>query len=740
VDWPAWVPSQVTDAFEAAGVSRPWEHQALAAEHAAAGRNVILATSPASGKSLGYLLPALTRVADGGTALYLAPTRALAADQLRMVTSLGIPGVRAAVVDGDTPFSERSWARAHAGYLLTTPDMLHHSLLPRHARWDGFFRRLTCVIVDECHTYRGVFGSHVAQVLRRLRRVAAHHESFRTNGELPVFILASATISEPETCARLLTGLDAVAVTADTAPRPPLTVGLWEPPLSGMRGERGAPVRRAATAEAAEMLAGLVTGGARTLAFVRSRRGAEAVALTARKLLAGAGSADLAERVAAYRSGYLPEDRRAIEESLRAGEIDGLAATTALELGVNIAGLDAVLIAGWPGTRAALWQQAGRAGRDGRGSLAVLIARDDPLDTYLVHHPEALLNRPVEATVLDPGNPYVLEPHLCAAAAELPLTESDIAMFGPAARSVADDLTRRGMLRARTSEAGTRWCWARAGAAVTGLRGTNGLLVRIVEASTGRLVGTVDEPSAHVLVHAGAVYPHQGEMYLVTSLDLEGRVALVEARDPGYTTSARELTEVEVAATARSAAWGDAEVSFGDVLVRRQVVSFARRRLDTGQPAGVVPLDLPPRTLRTRAVWWTISPAQRAALASAGVDLAGAAHAAEHASIGMLPLVAACDRWDVGGVSADKHPATGGRLTVFVYDGHDGGAGFAERGFRAARDWLSATSQAIASCECTKGCPSCIQSPKCGNGNEPLSKQGAVRLLECVLGEPPPGC
>ncbi len=736
--WPAWVPPQVTSAFEAAGVPGPWEHQALAAEHAAAGRNVIIATSPASGKSLGYLLPALTRVADGGTALYLAPTRALAADQLRMVASLGIPGVRAAVVDGDTPFTERSWARAHAGYLLTTPDMLHHSLLPRHARWDGFFRRLTCVIVDECHTYRGVFGSHVAHVLRRLRRVAAHHGSFRTNGGLPVFVLASATISEPETCARLLTGLDAVAVTADSAPRAPLTVGLWEPPLSGMRGERGAPVRRAATAEAAEMLAGLVTGGARTLAFVRSRRGAEAVALTARKLLAGAGSADLAEQVAAYRSGYLPEDRRAIEESLRAGGIAGLAATTALELGVNIAGLDAVLIAGWPGTRAALWQQAGRAGRDGRGSLAVLIARDDPLDTYLVHHPEALLNRPVEATVLDPGNPYVLGPHLCAAAAELPLTESDIAMFGPAARSVADDLTSRGMLRARNGEGGTRWCWARGGAAVTGLRGTGGLLVRIVEASTGRLVGTVDEPSAHMLVHTGAVYPHQGEMYLVTSLDLESRVALVEARDPGYTTSARELTEVEVAATARSAAWGDAEVSFGDVLVRRQVVSFARRRLDTGQPAGVVPLDLPPRTLRTRAVWWTISPGQRAALASAGVDLPGAAHAAEHASIGMLPLVAACDRWDVGGVSADQHPATGGRLTVFVYDGHDGGAGFAERGFRAARDWLRATAQAIASCECAAGCPSCIQSPKCGNGNEPLSKQGAVRLLECLLGEPEP--
>jgi DEAD/DEAH box helicase domain-containing protein len=443
--------------------------------------------------------------------------------------------------------------------------------------------------------------------------------------------------------------------------------------------------------------------------------------------------------VAAYRSGYLPEDRRALEESLLAGEIAGLAATTALELGVNIAGLDAVLVAGWPGTRAALWQQAGRAGRDGRGALAVLIARDDPLDTYLVHHPEALLNRPVEATVLDPGNPYVLEPHLCAAAAELPLARDDIDMFGPGARAVADGLTRRGMLRARPGESGTRWCWARGGAATaTGLRGTGGSVVRIVEAATGRLVGTVDEPSAHVLVHAGAVYPHQGEMYVVMRLDLEGRVALVEARDPGYTTSARELTEVEVAATARRADWDGAQVCFGDVLVRRQVISFARRRPDTGQPAGVVPLDLPPRTLRTRAVWWTISAEQRAGLASACVDLPGAAHAAEHASIGMLPLVAACDRWDVGGVSADCHPATGGRLTVFVYDGHDGGAGFAERGFRAAREWLRATAQAIACCECAAGCPSCIQSPKCGNGNEPLSKDGAVRLLECVLGEPGP--
>jgi DEAD/DEAH box helicase domain-containing protein len=740
VGWPGWAPPEVTKAFEAAGVPGPWEHQAAAADHAAAGRNVIISTSPASGKSLGYLLPALTRVLGGGTALYLSPTRALAADQLRMVTSLGIPGIRAAVVDGDTPAGERAWARAHATYLLTTPDMLHHSLLPRHARWDGFFRRLSCVIVDECHTYRGVFGSHVAQVLRRLQRVSAHHASRRppfTYSLPPVFVLCSATISEPETCARLLTGLDAVAVTTDSAPRGSLTFGLWEPPLTTLRGEAGAPVRRTATAEAAGLLADLVANGIPALAFVRSRRGAEAVAQGAKRNLAEAGAADLAPRVAAYRGGYLPEERRALEEGLLAGRITGLATTTALELGVNIGGLDAVLIAGWPGTRAALWQQAGRAGRGGRGAVAVLIARDDPLDTYLVHHPEALLNRPVEATVLDPANPYVLEPHLCAAAAELPLTEADIALFGHAAADVTADLTRRGMLRQRQSAEGSLWYWTRRGrAAAGGLRGTGGPPVRIVEESTGRLVGTVDEPSAHVQAHAGAVYPHQGEMYLVTRLDLSECVALVQPCDPGYTTSARELTVVEVAATTHRADWGPAEVGFGDVLVTRQVVSFARRRVDTGQPVGVLPLDLPPRTLRTRAVWWTISPEQRAGLADAGVDLPGAAHAAEHASIGLLPLVAACDRWDVGGVSYDQHPATG-RLTVFVYDGHHGGAGFAERGFRAAQDWLGATVQAITSCECAAGCPSCIQSPKCGNGNEPLSKEGAVRLLQCLLSNAP---
>jgi DEAD/DEAH box helicase domain-containing protein len=731
--WPGWVPAELTARFSGIGVPAPWAHQALAADLARSGKNVIISTPAASGKSLGYLLPALTAVLEGGTALYIAPTRALAADQLRAVRALGIDGIRAAVLDGDTPAAQRDWARSHATYLLTTPDMLHHMLLPRHARWNGFFRRLQYVIVDECHGYRGVFGSHVAQVLRRLRRIAVHHGAAAHGGAArpggPVFMLASATISEPAACALLLTGQRAEEVTESTAPRGPVTFGLWEPPLTAARGEAGAPVRRTATAEAAGLLADLVARSIPSLAFSRSRRGAEAVAMGARRALAEAGAAGLGERVAAYRSGYLPEDRRELEQALRTGAITGLAATTALELGVDISGLDAVLIAGWPGTRAALWQQAGRAGRDGRGAVAVLIARDDPLDTYLVHHPEALLRRPVEATVLDPGNPYVLAPHLCAAAAELPLTEADLAMFGPESEAVADGLIRRGMLRRR----GPVICWTRRGrAARSGLRGTGGRPVKIVETPTGRLVGTVDEPSAHVLVHTGAVYPHQGEMYLVTRLDLADGVALVEAEDPGYATSAREVTTIEIAAELRHSAWADATVHFGDVQVTRQVTSFVRRGLETGRPLGEVPLDLPPRTLRTRAVWWAIPDRQRSALARLGIDLPGAAHAAEHASIGLLPLFAACDRWDIGGVSADVHPATG-QLTVFVYDGHDGGAGFAERGYQAAPEWLRATVEAIRSCECQAGCPSCIQSPKCGNGNEPLSKNGAVLLLESLL-------
>ena len=420
VSWPPWVRAEIISAFAGRGIHAPWSHQAEVACHAQAGRNVIISTGAASGKSLGYLLPALTAVLAGDTVLYVTPAKALAADQLASIRSLALPGVQAATFDGDSTRAERDWARSHARYLLTTPDMLHQSLLPRHARWSGFFSRLRYVIIDECHEYRGVFGSHVGHVLRRLRRVVAHHAP-PGGPPRPVFVLASATVGAPGACARLLTGLDAEEVTEDGSPRGPLAFALWEPPLTDTRGEAGARLRRTATAQTADLLARLVRQDVPTLAFIRSRRGAETVALAARRSL-GLHEAPEA-KVAAYRSGYLPEDRRSLEAALSDGRLVGLASTTALELGVNITGLDAVLIAGWPGTWASLWQQAGRAGRSGRSAAAVLIARDDPLDTYLVRHPEILLRHPVEATVLDPGNPYVLAPHLCAAAAELALTE-----------------------------------------------------------------------------------------------------------------------------------------------------------------------------------------------------------------------------------------------------------------------------------------------------------------------------
>jgi DEAD/DEAH box helicase domain-containing protein len=722
VEWPDWVPGEIIELFVAHGIEEPWSHQADAASHAHAGRNVIISTPAASGKSLAYLLPALTAIAAGETVLYVTPTKALAADQLAALRSLGVTGLHAAVVDGDSTQAERAWARSHARYLLTTPDMLHCALLPGHKRWSGFFSRLRYVIVDECHGYRGVFGSHVAQVLRRLRRVVAHHAAAGADAApRPVFVLASATVGDPAGCARLLTGMSAEAVTNDGSPRGPLAFALLEPPLTGARGESGVRLRRTATAQTADLLACLVRENVQTLAFIRSRRGAETVALAARRSLDGQGS-----KVAAYRSGYLAEDRRGLETALSDGRLVGLATTTALELGIDITGLDAVLIAGWPGTWASLWQQAGRAGRGGQDAAAMLIARDDPLDTYLVRHPDVLLRHPVETTVLDPANAYVLAPHLSAAAAELPLTDADMEIFGPAARPVVDGLTEAGRLRRRPAG------WYALSRDSSSLRGGGSGPVRVVENGTGRLVGTVDEPSAHLLVHDGAVYLHQGDSYLVSRLHIPDRVALVTLDDPGYTTMARVVTEIAVTDVVRHAAWGGAELMFGDVQVTRQVVCYARRSSETGASLGDVPLELPPRRLLTRAVWWTISAGQRESLAARGFDLGGAAHAAEHASIALLPLFATCDRWDIGGVSADLHPATG-KLSVFVYDGHDGGAGFAERGFQAAGDWLDATRQAIAGCECESGCPSCVQSPKCGSGNHPLSKSGALALLDTLL-------
>ncbi|MCW2850042.1 MAG: box helicase domain protein [Marmoricola sp.] len=729
--WPDWLGAPVREAFEGAGVVSPWTHQRAAADLAHTGQHTVVSTSTASGKSLCYLLPGLQAIESsrgpkgqrGASVLYLAPTKALAQDQLAALRRLGLPDLRCGTHDGDSTPEMREWTRDHGEYVLTNPDMLHRSLLPGHARWSRFFASLRYVVIDECHHYRGVFGAHVAQIIRRLRRVAALY------GARPTFVLASATVAEPEVSAGRLTGLDVVSVTDDGSPRGRMALALWEPPFVPGRGENGAPTRRSAVSEVADLLTDLVVERVRTLAFVRSRRGAETVALTARRLL-GEVDAGLVDRVAAYRGGYLPEERRELEQALRSGRLLGLAATNALELGIDISGLDAVLLAGFPGTRAALWQQVGRAGRGARDALGVMVARDDPLDTYLVNHPEALIGQPVEANVFDPDNPYVLGPHLCAAAAESPLTVADLPLFGPGARTAVDALTAGGLLRRRPR--GWFWTDRRRASDLADIRSSGGTPVRLVEDVTGRVLGTVDHSASHGTAHAGAVYVHQGETWLVSELDLDESVAIVVRADPDYSTSAREITDIEILDERASVRWGDAQLSLGSVRVTHQVVSFLKRGVPSGEVIGEEPLDLPERLLQTTAVWWTLPDHVLAESGLAAADLPGAAHAAEHASIGLLPLFATCDRWDIGGVSTALHADTG-KLTVFVHDGHPGGAGFSERGFHAAATWLRATREAIASCGCADGCPSCVQSPKCGNQNNPLDKAGAIVLLDLLL-------
>ncbi|HRO29330.1 MULTISPECIES: DEAD/DEAH box helicase [Micrococcaceae] len=728
--WPEGTPEGLVQAFGGSGVLEPWHHQVEAARLAASGRHVVLATGTASGKSLGYQLAAGTALADdpAGTVLYLSPTKALAADQLvawRALARDGAGWLRPSPYDGDTAPADRSWARDHANVLLTNPDMLHIGILPHHERWGRFFRRLRYVIVDEAHVYRGVFGSHVAVLLRRLARVCAHY------GAGPVFIGASATSADPAGSFTRLIGADAVAVTEDASPHGAVTVGFWEPELTDARGENGAPVRRSATAESAGMMADLAVAGTRTIAFIRSRRGAEAMASAAKRELAEVDPS-LPPRVAAYRAGYLPEERREVETALRTGRLLGVASTPALELGIDIAGLDAVLVAGWPGTRASFFQQVGRAGRAGQESLAVYVAGDDPLDTFVVHHPEAVFELAVEDSVTDPSNPHILAPHLCAAAAELPLVPDGLAAFGEPGhvRGLVDRLVAEGYLRRRP--AGWFWTHPEHAAALVSLRDDGGGPVDIIDADTGAVLGTMGSPQTHYQAHPGAVYVHQDRTYLVEDLDEDAHAVLVTRAWPEYYTQARDITEIEVLDTVRRRDGGDLQWCTGPVKVTTQVVSFQRKALVSGEVLGEEPLELSARELFTTAVWFHC-PSEHLVAAGLTMDrLPGALHAAEHAMIGLLPLVASNDRWDIGGVSMALHPDTG-EPSVFVYDGHPGGAGFAERGFAQAEVWLRATLDTVRSCACADGCPSCVQSPKCGNRNNPLDKDGAGTLLAFVL-------
>ena len=731
--WPDGTPEALLERLATRGITAPWSHQAQAAAAALSGEHVVIATGTSSGKTLAMWLPSLSALLADPRAcvLYLSPTKALAHDQLAALNELGVPGVRAATYDGDTPADERAWVRAHANFILTNPDLVHRSLLPRASAWSRVLRHLSFILVDEAHHYRGMFGSHVAMVIRRLRRLAAQH------GSDPVVICASATMASPGEAAARLIGAPVTPVEVDGSSHAAVTAVLWEPPeavgIAHHDPDKPAP-RRSSLAETADVLADLASEGKRTLAFVRSRRGAEVVAQRARDDLADVDPA-LADSVAAYRGGYLAEERRALETGLREGTLRAVATTNALELGIDISGLDAVVVAGWPGTRASLWQQWGRAGRGDDEALAVLVVREDPLDRYVLEHPGVVFDQPVESVVLDPANPHVLSPHLAAAAAEHPLTDEDaITWFGPTAPERLAELAEQGTLRHRR----TGYYWTQRGSAAEriDLRGDASAPVRLVEEGTGRLLGTVEAARAPATVHPGAVYLHQGVGHVVVALDLDESVALVRVEEVEHTTTAEEVADYRILGVDRSQSWGEAEMAIGEVEVTSQVVGYVRRRAGTGEILGRETLDMPERTLRTRGTWWTVSEGQVADLAARGIDLGGAAHAAEHAAIGLMPLVATCDRWDIGGVSTELHPDTG-RCTVVVYDGHPGGAGFADRGFEASLQWWQATRDHIASCTCATGCPSCVQSPKCGNGNEPLDKQGAVLLLDTLLSGAP---
>lgn len=730
VPLPDDLPKALTSRLELAGITQLWSHQRETRDRARAGEHLVVATGTASGKSLAYQLPAIERVLedDKAVVLYLAPTKALAHDQLRTIRGFKLPQIRAAVLDGDTPQPERDAIRRTANWLLTNPDLLHHSLLPNHRMWADLLHRLAVVIIDEAHVARGVFGSHVSLVLRRLRRLAARYSAE------PTFLLASATIGNPAEHASALTGVDVSAVTMDGSPRGPLDLGLWLPPLDE-DGQR----RQSMLRETSDLLASFVAANVQSLVFTKSRKGAEVVALGAKERLADATDANgkrLADQVAAYRAGYLANERRQLEADLRDGALRGVAATEALELGIDVSGLDAVLLAGWPGTTASFWQRLGRAGRSGGAAAGVLVAQEDPLDHYLVTHPDELVSRPPEDAIVDAANPYLLGPHLRCACQEAPLdTDEAVEWFGSSAPELLADDAEAGKLRLR----GGRHFWTsrKRAAAQVGLRSAGGTAVSIVDGETGQVIGDVDEARAHRQVHTGAMYLHQGRQLRIEALDLERHVALaLETQRTGITTRPRSDTDVQILSTTESDRWGDIEVAFGRVEVTEHVTGYEVVRVGSGEVLERVDLDLPPTHLRTVAVWYTLPESMLEDASITPRQTPGSLHAAEHAAIGMLPLLALCDRWDLGGLSTPLHPDTG-RPSVFIYDGMPGGAGLAERSYRRLGEHLAATRETIVTCHCTDGCPSCVQSPKCGNGNDPLDKAGAIRLLDLLLARAP---
>jgi DEAD/DEAH box helicase domain-containing protein len=713
---------RVRAALEARGIDALYAHQAEAWAATARGEHVIVTTGTASGKSLAFNLPVLDALTREPKlrALYLYPTKALSQDQVRALTELHVPRVRPAIYDGDTETERRWQIRKWANLVLTNPDMLHVGVLPHHDRWGDVLSNLRYVVVDEAHVYRGVFGSHVANVLRRLRRLA------RVYGADPQFLLASATIANPAELARALVGVDATVVETDAAPRAERTIALWNPPL--LDEELG--LRGSALGEASKLMADLVSRGLRTLCFTKGRAVAELIhRFTAQRL----EDRELARRLSPYRARDNPRPtppikrppRREIERRLVEGDLLGVTATDALELGIDVGLLDCVISVGFPGTVASLRQQWGRAGRRGHG-LAVLIASEDALDQYFMREPETLLGRRVEAAILDHENRRVLDGHVRAAAFEAPLDDADRAVLGDLALARAAELPEL-----KRTKAGYVWSGRDYPAGRFGLRSTTPDSFTIVEADTGTVLGIAERERAYSTVHEGAVYLHAGDSYRVLELDLETRTALVTLYAGDYYTQPKKETTTAIEEPLRSEQQLGVELTFGRVSVTEQVVAYQRKLVRTQETMETIALVLPETTFETEAIWFAPTPEQLEDIEEMP-RLLGSLHAAEHSLIAILPLWAMCDRWDIGGLSTNLHFQTRAP-TIFVYDGHAGGVGITERGFEAFEGWAADTAKMLAGCPCERGCPSCVQSPKCGNLNEPLDKAGARTLLERML-------
>ncbi len=713
------------DALSSQGIDALYEHQANAIDTLASGSHVVVATGAASGKSLCYQLPILDALLSDrtGRSLLLFPTKALAQDQLRSLRSLSQPGVTARVdiFDGDTPREARSQIKRSAQVVISNPDMLHLGILPNHRTWTRLFRELRYVVLDEAHVYRGVFGSHVANTIRRLRRLCAHY------GSAPQFILSSATIANPGELAEALVGEPVTVVDQDGSPFGGKRFVFWNPPLI----DRTQALRKSATSETSAMLSTLLQNGVRTLAFTRTRHQVELVYLSARQQLAER-SAGLVNRISPYRASYLPEDRRRIEADLSSGKLLGVATTNALELGIDVGSLDATVLGGYPDSIASAWQQAGRSGRRQEESLSVLIARADPLDQYLMRYPNFFFGQPHEHALIAPDNPRVLDPHLLCAAYEAPISDADAGLFGPGFKERMTALEEQGLVHRR----GERWFLATSlsyPAEGVNIRSTSSSSYGVVEQESGALLEQVEEGSAFFQLHPGAVYLHYGEQYLVNRLDLATKTAFVSIQNIPYYTQCRDITDIQVLRTLQEKRTGTVNVFLGEVEVSTQVVSYEKKAHFSDDSLGEETLDLPTQRFPTVALWFDLPDALVAEIRRRRLDLAGGLHAAEHAGIGVLPLFTMCDRNDIGGVSTPLHPDSG-KPQVFIYDGHAGGIGIAEKGYELIEELWAATLRVVEECPCEDGCPGCIQSPKCGNGNYPLDKRVAAMLLRGALG------